>query len=112
MLAARCGRDVDRALDLIARRVGDVQTAHGRDAIGVFGSGALTNEKAYLLGKFARVALQTSNVDYNGRFCVVRRSGVGPRLRARSRAALPDRDIRAPARSCSPAAIPARRCRC
>ena len=29
------------------------------DAVGVFGSGALTNEKAYLLGKFARVALGT-----------------------------------------------------
>jgi assimilatory nitrate reductase catalytic subunit len=29
---------------------------------------ALTNEKTYLLGKFARVALGTSNIDYNGRF--------------------------------------------
>ena len=30
----------------------------------------MTNEKAYLLGKFARVALRTSNIDYNGRFCM------------------------------------------
>ena len=104
---------VDRALDLIARRVGDVQTAHGRDAIGVFGSGALTNEKAYLLGKFARVALQTSNVDYNGRFCTS--SGAAASVRASgSIAGCPSRSrtSRAPARSCSPAAIPARRCRC
>jgi len=36
----------------------------------VFGSGALTNEKAYLLGKFARVSLGTANIDYNGRFCM------------------------------------------
>src|SRR6267378_2970751 len=39
-------------------------------AVGVFGSGALTNEKTYLLGKFARVALGTANIDYNGRFCM------------------------------------------
>jgi assimilatory nitrate reductase catalytic subunit len=30
----------------------------------------LTNEKAYLLGKCARAALGTSNIDYNGRFCM------------------------------------------
>jgi assimilatory nitrate reductase catalytic subunit len=30
----------------------------------------LTNEKAYMLGKFARVALRTSSIDYNGRFCM------------------------------------------
>ncbi len=47
-----------------------VQASHGRDAVGVFGGGSLTNEKAYLLGKFARVALGTSNIDYNGRFCM------------------------------------------
>src|SRR5262249_40512200 len=28
------------------------------------------NEKAYLLGKFARVALRTAQIDYNGRFCM------------------------------------------
>ena len=38
--------------------------------MGVFGGGGLTNEKAYLLGKFARVALRTSQIDYNGRFCM------------------------------------------
>ncbi len=46
------------------------QYSHGRDAVGVFGGGSLTNEKAYLLGKFARVALGTANIDYNGRFCM------------------------------------------
>ena len=70
----------DDAVELIARRVQDVQAAHGADAVGVFGSGALTNEKAYLLGKFARVALGTSNIDYNGRFCMS--SGAAAALRA------------------------------
>ncbi|MGA9519919.1 MAG: molybdopterin oxidoreductase family protein [Myxococcaceae bacterium] len=58
------------ALELVERELRRVQGAHGRDAVGVFGSGALTNEKAYLLGKFARVALGTRNIDYNGRFCM------------------------------------------
>jgi assimilatory nitrate reductase catalytic subunit len=60
----------DTALDLIALRFAEIQARHGQDAVGVFGSGALTNEKTYLLGKFARVALGTSNIDYNGRFCM------------------------------------------
>jgi len=60
----------DEALAWIASRLTKVQQQYGRDAIGVFGGGSLTNEKAYLLGKFARVALRTSNVDYNGRFCM------------------------------------------
>ena len=38
--------------------------------MGCFGGGGLTNEKAYQLGKFARVALGTSQIDYNGRFCM------------------------------------------
>nr|WP_159555057.1 molybdopterin oxidoreductase family protein [Citricoccus sp. K5] len=60
----------DEALDLVASRITALQQRHGRDAIGVFGSGSLTNEKAYTLGKFARTALRTSRIDYNGRFCM------------------------------------------
>ena len=60
----------ERARSRSRRRFSATQAAHGRDAVGVFGGGSLTNEKAYLLGKFARVALGTSNIDYNGRFCM------------------------------------------
>ncbi len=60
----------DEAVDRIAAEFENIQRRHGRDAIGVFGGGGLTNEKAYLLGKFARVALCTRNIDYNGRFCM------------------------------------------
>jgi assimilatory nitrate reductase catalytic subunit len=60
----------DDALDRLAVTIRRIQAAHGKDAVGVVGSGALTNEKAYMLGKFARVALGTSNIDYNGRFCM------------------------------------------
>lgn len=60
----------DEALARIATGIARVQEAYGRDAVGVFGGGSLTNEKSYLLGKFARVALGTSNIDYNGRYCM------------------------------------------
>ncbi len=60
----------DEALDLIASRVVCLQAEHGKDCVGVFGGGGLTNEKAYTLGKFARVALGTRFIDYNGRFCM------------------------------------------
>ena len=49
------------------------------DAVGVFGGGSLTNEKSYLLGKFARVALRTANIDYNGRFCMSSAAAAGIR---------------------------------
>src|SRR5579883_3358748 len=60
----------DEALTRIASSFQHLQALYGPDAVGVFGGGGLTNEKAYLLGKFARVALGTSNIDYNGRFCM------------------------------------------
>ncbi|MEV6985172.1 molybdopterin oxidoreductase family protein [Sphaerisporangium sp. NPDC051017] len=60
----------DEALDRVAAGVRAIQERHGADAVAVFGGGGLTNEKAYQLGKFARVALRTSQIDYNGRFCM------------------------------------------
>ncbi|HEX6077808.1 MAG TPA: molybdopterin oxidoreductase family protein [Micromonosporaceae bacterium] len=62
--------DWDTALDLVADRITRIQADHGPDGVAVFGGGGLTNEKAYSLGKFARVALRTRNIDYNGRFCM------------------------------------------
>ncbi|MER6301802.1 molybdopterin oxidoreductase family protein [Kitasatospora sp. NPDC001539] len=58
------------ALDRVAAGLAGTRAEHGPDAVGVFGGGGLTNEKAYLLGKFARVVLGTANIDYNGRFCM------------------------------------------
>jgi assimilatory nitrate reductase catalytic subunit len=60
----------DEAFDEIAARLVRIKERHGAEALAAFGSGALTNEKAYLLGKFARLALGTPNVDYNGRYCM------------------------------------------
>ncbi|SDS82106.1 molybdopterin oxidoreductase family protein [Microlunatus soli] len=60
----------DRAYQVIVDNICRTQQRYGNDAVAVFGGGGLTNEKAYLLGKFARVALRTAMVDYNGRFCM------------------------------------------
>jgi assimilatory nitrate reductase catalytic subunit len=60
----------DEALDRIVTAVVDSQRRYGRDSVGAFGGGGLTNEKAYTLGKFVRVALRSASIDYNGRFCM------------------------------------------
>ncbi len=67
----------DEALDLVADRMRALQAEHGKDAVAVFGGGGLTNEKAYQLGKFARVALGTSQIDYNGRWCMSSAASAG-----------------------------------
>lgn len=69
----------DAALDLVAERVRAMRDEHGPDAVAVFGGGGLTNEKAYQLGKFARLALGTSRIDYNGRFCMSSAAAAGNR---------------------------------
>jgi assimilatory nitrate reductase catalytic subunit len=58
------------ALTAITEGVHAAQSVGGKDAVAVLGGGGLTNEKAYQLGKFARVALGTKNIDYNGRYCM------------------------------------------
>jgi len=65
------------ALDFVADGIRTLRDKHGANAMGLFGSGALTNEKAYLLGKFARVAVGTANIDYNGRYCMSSAAGAG-----------------------------------
>jgi assimilatory nitrate reductase catalytic subunit len=60
----------DEAFDVIHDRLSALRTEHGPESVAVFGGGGLTNEKAYTLGKFARVVLRTPFIDYNGRFCM------------------------------------------
>jgi assimilatory nitrate reductase catalytic subunit len=60
----------EEAIDWVASSLRRLAHGYGPDSIGVFGGGGLTNEKAYMLGKFARVVLRSKNIDYNGRFCM------------------------------------------
>ncbi|OXM86841.1 assimilatory nitrate reductase catalytic subunit NasC [Paenibacillus rigui] len=65
----------ESALEQIRIQVQSLQERYGNDTIGVYGGGSLTNEESYLLGKFARIALQTKYIDYNGRFCMSAAAG-------------------------------------
>ena len=60
----------DEALDAAADGFLKTRNNHGPNANALLSGGSLTNEKVYLLGKFARLAMGTRHVDYNGRFCM------------------------------------------
>ena len=60
----------EEALNHIKENFTKIQTESGQNALAVYGSASITNEEAYLLGKFARVALKTKYIDYNGRLCM------------------------------------------
>jgi NADH-quinone oxidoreductase subunit G len=55
----------EEAFELIGKRFAEVRDKDGGQAIGVFGSNRTTNEENYLLQKFARVVLQTNNIDHH-----------------------------------------------
>ncbi|MDD9270448.1 molybdopterin oxidoreductase family protein [Paenibacillus sp. GCM10023248] len=64
----------------IVRNFHNLRDQYGQHSVGVYGGGSLTNESAYLLGKFARVALQTKYIDYNGRFCMSAAASAGVKV--------------------------------
>jgi len=59
----------DEALDLIARRFGEIKAAHGPDALAFIASSKCTNEEAFLMQKLARAVMGTNNVDNCSRYC-------------------------------------------
>jgi len=60
----------DEALDLIAGKIKELQARHGKDSIAIYSGSSMTNEKCYIMGKFARIGLGTRYIDYNGRYCM------------------------------------------
>jgi len=66
----------DEALDYVVQRWQALQLSDGKDSIAVYSGSSMTNEKCYLMGKFARVGLGTRHIDYNGRLCMSS-AGVG-----------------------------------
>lgn len=63
--------DWEKAMERTVSEIQRIQSRHGRDAFAMLSGVSLTNEKSYLAGKFARVALRSKNLDYNGRLCMV-----------------------------------------
>jgi NADH-quinone oxidoreductase subunit G len=55
----------EEAFELIGKRFAEVRDRDGGQAIGVVGSNRTTNEEDYLLQKFARVVLETNNIDHH-----------------------------------------------
>jgi NADH-quinone oxidoreductase subunit G len=55
----------EEAFELIGRKFKEVRERDGGQAIGIIGSNRTTNEENYLLQKFARVVLQTNNIDHH-----------------------------------------------
>ncbi|MBI3768673.1 MAG: molybdopterin oxidoreductase family protein [Deltaproteobacteria bacterium] len=85
----------DEALDQVVERVRRIQAHHGPDAVAVLSGASLTNEKAYLMGKFARLAVGTRHIDYNGRLCMVAAGAANLKAFGIDRAANPWADIAA-----------------
>jgi formate dehydrogenase major subunit len=59
----------DEAISTVATEFARIQSEYGNDRIGVLGSARAPNEDNYLAQKFARVVLQTNNVDCCARVC-------------------------------------------
>ncbi len=83
----------EEALSHTVDAIRKIQRRHGRDAVAMLGGASMTNEKAYLIGKFARVALRTANIDYNGRLCMVSAGAANKMAFGVDRAANPWSDI-------------------
>jgi assimilatory nitrate reductase catalytic subunit len=83
----------DQAINRVASETQRIQSAYGNDAFAVLSGASLTIEKAYLMGKFARVALRTAYIDYNGRLCMVSAAAGNKKAFGIDRAANPWSDI-------------------
>jgi len=83
----------DDAITRVAAEIDRIQKQYGNDAIGVLSGASLTTEKAYLMGKFARVCLKTRYIDYNGRLCMVSAGAANKKAFGIDRSANPWDDI-------------------
>ena len=83
----------DAALSRVVSEIQRIQQTYGNDSFAVLTGASLTNEKAYLMGKFARVALRTANIDYNGRLCMVSAGAASKKVFGIDRSANPWSDI-------------------
>jgi assimilatory nitrate reductase catalytic subunit len=81
------------AIRTVAGSLGQIQSQHGASSVAVLSGASLTTEKTYLMGKFARMCLKTSNIDYNGRLCMVSAGAGNKKAFGIDRAANPWSDI-------------------
>ncbi|MCB0190694.1 MAG: molybdopterin oxidoreductase family protein [Anaerolineae bacterium] len=83
----------EQAISRVAAEIERIQTQYGPHAFGLLSGASLTTEKTYLMGKFAHMCLKTSNIDYNGRLCMVSAAAGNKKAFGIDRAANPWSDI-------------------
>jgi formate dehydrogenase major subunit len=59
----------EEALDLVARRFGEIKDKTGPDSLAFISSSKCTNEESYLMQKLARAVIGTNNMDNCSRYC-------------------------------------------
>jgi formate dehydrogenase alpha subunit len=73
MIKTKSGRFVktswDKAINIVADRLGKIAKKYGPDSIAVLSSAKCTNEENYLMSKFARAVIGTNNIDHCARLC-------------------------------------------
>ncbi|MCP2034224.1 formate dehydrogenase major subunit [Planomicrobium sp. HSC-17F08] len=57
------------ALDLVAKRLGEIRQEHGKDGVGIISSSKITNEDNYVIQKLTRQVFESNNVDNCSRYC-------------------------------------------
>ena len=57
------------AIEFVAGKLAEIVARHGPQAVGILGSSRGTNEENYVTQKFARVVLESNNVDCCARVC-------------------------------------------
>lgn len=83
----------DQAIERVAGEIDRIQSQYGKDAFALLSGASLTTEKTYLMGKFAHMCLRTSNIDYNGRLCMVSAGAANKKAFGVDRAVNPWSDI-------------------
>jgi assimilatory nitrate reductase catalytic subunit len=85
--------EYQQAINRVAAEIDRIQSQYGPHAFGLLSGASLTTEKTYLMGKFAHMCLRTSNIDYNGRLCMVSAAAGNKKAFGVDRAANPWSDI-------------------
>ncbi|HZL25661.1 MAG TPA: nitrate reductase [Acidobacteriaceae bacterium] len=60
----------EEAITTMVERIGGIQARHGRQALGVIGTGQLLTEETYTLGKLVQLGFGTNNNDGNTTLCM------------------------------------------
>ena len=81
------------AIARVAAEIDRIQGEYSPHAFALLSGASLTTEKTYLVGKFAHMCLRTSNIDYNGRLCMVSAAAANKKAFGIDRAANPWVDI-------------------